>query len=194
MKECLCYALAFSVLFAGCAGREANPIPAYLPGDNERSCEVLVAEIAQLQADMQRLLPKTNKGVSNTLWATAGVFLIVPFFFMDLKDAEKIEFEAMRTRHNRLLLICADKSCNMTGVTAERIPSAKEAKEMAKKTKKSKSAETVVTENNHLKICANCEGTIGKLEKSYVFEQQTVCANCYNKLKEQEQKELLSKN
>ena len=136
MKKPMCLFLACSVFFAGCAGREANPIPAYLPGDNERSCEVLVAEIAQLQADMQRLLPKTNKGVTNTLWATAGVFLIVPFFFMDLKDAEKIEFDAMRTRHNRLLLICADKGCDMTGVRAERIPSAKEVKEMAKKAKK----------------------------------------------------------
>jgi hypothetical protein len=136
MKKTICLLLACSVFFAGCAGREANPIPAYLPGDNERSCNVLVAEIAQLQADMQRLLPKTNKGVTNTLWATAGVFLIVPFFFMDLKDAEKIEFDAMRTRHNRLLLICADKGCDMTGVRAERVPSAKEAKEMPKKAKK----------------------------------------------------------
>ena len=128
MKKSICLLLACSVLFSGCAGREANPIPAYLPGDNERSCEVLVAEIAQLQADMQRLLPKTNKGVSNTLWATAGVFLIVPFFFMDLKGAEKIEFDAMRTRHNRLLLICADKGCDMTGVRTERIPSSEESK------------------------------------------------------------------
>ncbi len=136
MKNPTCLVLAFAVFFAGCAGREANPIPAYLPGDNERSCGVLVAEIAQLQADMQRLLPKTNKGVTNALWATAGVFLIVPFFFIDIKDAEKIEFDAMRVRHNRLLLICADKGCNMTGVRAERIPSAKEAKKMAKKAKK----------------------------------------------------------
>ena len=136
MKKSICLLLACSVFFAGCAGREANPIPVYLPGDNERSCNVLVAEIAQLQADMQRLLPKTNKGVSNTLWATAGVFLIVPFFFMDLKDAEKIEFDALRARHNRLLLICADKGCDMTGVRAERILSVKEAKEMKKKAEK----------------------------------------------------------
>ncbi len=128
MKKVISLTLVVSIFFVGCAGREANPIPAYLPGDNERSCEVLVAEIAQLQADMQRILPKTNKGVTNTLWATAGVFLIVPFFFMDLKGAEKIEFDAMRTRHNRLLLICADKGCDMTGVRAEKIVSVEESK------------------------------------------------------------------
>jgi hypothetical protein len=47
---------------------------------------------------------------------------------MDLKGAEKIEFEAMRARHNRLLLICAEKGCDMTGVRADRIPSVEERK------------------------------------------------------------------
>jgi len=136
MKEVISSLLAFAVLFAGCAGRTANPIPAYLPGDDTRSCEALKAEIAQLQADMNRLLPKTSKGVTNALWATAGVFLIVPFFFMDLKGAEKIEFEAMRTRHNRLLIIAADRGCDMTGVRAERILSIKERKAELKKLKK----------------------------------------------------------
>lgn len=130
MKKPVCLLLSVLIFLAGCAGREANPIPAYLPGDNERSCEVLVAEIAQLQADMQRLLPKTDKGLTNVLWAATGVFTLgIGFFFMDFKDAEKIEFDAMRVRHNRLLLICADKGCSMTGVRAERIPSVKEATE-----------------------------------------------------------------
>ena len=129
MRKLICLLLSVLIFLTGCAGRMANPIPAYLPGDNERSCEMLVAEIAVLKADMQRLLPKTDKGVTNALWATAGVFLIVPFFFMDLKEAEKIEFEAMRARHNRLLLICADKGCDMTGVRADKIPSVEERKQ-----------------------------------------------------------------
>jgi len=133
MKNALTVLLIMTVFFAGCAGREANPIAIYLPGDENRSCEGLKAEVAQLQADMQRLLPKTNKGVTNTLWATAGVFFIVPFFFMDLKDAEKIEFDAMRRRHNRLLIYAAEKNCDMSGVTAERIPSIEERKAATKK-------------------------------------------------------------
>ena len=182
--------LTCTILLAGCAGREANPIPAYLPGDNTRSCEVLTAEIAQLQSDMQRILPKTNKGVSNTLWATAGVFLIVPFFFMDLKDAEKIEFDAMRTRHNRLLLICADRGCDMTGVRAERVSSVEEAKEMAKRAKKNKSATATndgISNFEPIKTCVNCGHDIGRLEKSYVFEDNIVCVKCHTKLEQQEQ-------
>ena len=133
MKRSLCLLLSTLIFLAGCAGREANPIAIYLPGDENRSCEGLKAEVAQLQVDMQRLLPKTNKGVTNTLWATAGVFFIVPFFFMDLKDAEKIEFDAMRRRHNRLLIYAAEKNCDMSGVTAEKIPSTEERKAAAKK-------------------------------------------------------------
>ncbi len=36
-----------------------------------------------------------------------------------------------------------------------------------------------------LKKCANCGRTIGKLEKSYVFEGQTVCGQCHQRLESQ---------
>ena len=48
---------------------------------------------------------------------------------------EKIEFEAMRQRHNRLLILAADKNCNMSGVTTERIPSIEERKSAAEEVK-----------------------------------------------------------
>ena len=142
MKKSLCLLLSALIFLAGCAGREANPIAIYLPGDENRSCTGLKAEIAQLQVDMQRLLPKTDKGVSNALWATAGVFLIVPFFFIDLKDAEKIEFDAMLRRHNRLLIYAAERHCDMAGITTERIPSVEERKAEAKKTDSKKKTQS----------------------------------------------------
>lgn len=133
MKNVVCLMLIYAVMTAGCAGREANPIAIYLPGDENRSCMALQAEVAQLQADMQRLLPKTNKGLTNALWATAGVLSLgIGFFFMDFKDAERIEFEAMRTRHNRLLIYAAEKNCDFGGIRMERIPSAEERKQDAK--------------------------------------------------------------
>jgi hypothetical protein len=135
IKKTICSILAFAIFFAGCAGRKANPIPFYIPGDENRSCAALKAELTQLQEDMTHLLPKTNKFGTNALWASAGVLLIVPFFFMDLKDAEKTEFEAMRKRHNHLLTYTAEKNCDMSGIRAERIPSLEEQKEKAKEAK-----------------------------------------------------------
>ncbi len=121
-KNALTVLLIMAVFFAGCAGRTANPVAVYLPGDENRSCTALKAEAAQLQVDMQRLLPKTDKGLTNALWAAGGVFFIVPFFFMDFKDAEKIEFDALRQRHTRLLVYAAERGCDFGEVKAERIP------------------------------------------------------------------------
>ena len=122
-----------SLLFSGCAGRTANPIPAYLPGDENRSCTALQAEMAQLQADMNRILPHTDKLGYNAVCATTGVFFIVPFFFMDFKNADRIEWEALRTRYNRLLIYAAEKNCDFGGKgLPDKILSPEEAKELAK--------------------------------------------------------------
>lgn len=37
-----------------------------------------------------------------------------------------------------------------------------------------------------LKECANCGATIGKLEKSYLFEDHVVCYKCHQRLKNHE--------
>ena len=133
MKKTILNIFVTTIIFiASCAGRQANPIPVYMPGDENRSCGGLKAEVAQLQVDMARILPKTDKGLTNALWAVGGVVAIVPFFFIDLKDAEKIEFEAMRQRHNRLLVYAAEKDCDMMGIRAEKIGTAKEERKKAK--------------------------------------------------------------
>jgi len=138
MKKLLCLLLSISVFYAGCAGRQSNPIPAYLPGDENRSCQALQAEIAQLDADMQRILPETNKFGYNALCVAGGILVIVPFFFMDLKDADKTEWEAMRVRHNRLLVYAAEKNCDFGGKTPDRLLSIEEVKKLTEEAKTSK--------------------------------------------------------
>jgi len=138
MKKPICFALSISIFLSGCAGRTANPVPAYLPGDENRSCEAYQAEIALLDADMQRIMPDTNKFGYNTVCAAAGVFTLgIGFVFMDLKDAEKTEWEAMRVRRNRLLVYAAEKGCDFGGKgLPDKILSLKEAKELVKKLEK----------------------------------------------------------
>lgn len=133
MRDVGIFLLACVMLITGCAGRQANPVPTYLPGDSERSCEGLKVEMSQLDADMRAMLPKTDKTGSNVLLGAAGVFLIVPWFFMDFKGAEKIEYDAMRNRYNHLLVIASEKGCDVKG--AQRIPSTEEIKKMSKEEK-----------------------------------------------------------
>lgn len=143
IKSSICVVMSCVFVFAGCGGRTANPMLVYLPGDESRSCTGYMAEISQLEADMNRILPKTNKAGYNTLMGVAGVLVIVPFFFMDFKNADKIEWEAMRARRNRLLIYAAEKGCDFgPGGRPAPIPSIKEAKKMQKeqaKAAKSKS-------------------------------------------------------
>ncbi len=134
MKETLCLLLVISVFMSGCGGREANPVLIYRPGDEKRGCISLKAEMAQLEADMQRILPKTDKSGTNILCGIAGAFVIVPWFFMDFKGADKIEFDAMRNRFNYLLTIAAEKECEIADTEA--IPSDKELKKRIEEEKK----------------------------------------------------------
>ncbi len=117
-KNALCVMLANMFLFIGCAGRDGNPIPAYRPGDEKRNCISLQTEMAQLDADIQRLVPKANKGPYNTIMFIGGLFVIVPFFFMDVKNGEKVELQACRQRYNSLALFAAQNGCVVADMAA----------------------------------------------------------------------------
>jgi len=175
MKNVACYVLAVLLFIVGCGGRQANPIPIYRPGAEQSACPGLKAEMAQLESDMQRILPKTDKSGTNILCGVAGAFVIVPWFFMDFKGADKIEFDAMRNRYNYLISLAAERKCNMVGVkpimTDEEIKS-----QMAE----GKTPEDVA--KSQFNKCGNCNGVIGKLEKPKTFEKHVVCGLCYEKL------------
>src|SRR5687767_11047388 len=90
---------------AGCAGRQAQIVHIYQQGDEQRSCEGIEAELQETQDEIVRLIPQADKTARNWILGTAGWFLIVPFFFMDLSKAEQQEINAFRHRYNYLLNI-----------------------------------------------------------------------------------------
>ena len=106
--------LGSMAITGGCAGRTPNPVPAYQYGDEKKSCERLAAEISQTEADIAAKLPKSDKTGSNVALGVAGAFLLVPWFFMDFSEADKVEVEALRRRYNNLVNISADKECALS--------------------------------------------------------------------------------
>lgn len=127
---------AISFFSISCAGREPNPISCYMPGDENLGCEAIKEEIEQLQSEMLKLLPKTDKTFTNALWYAGGQIAIVPLFFIDMKDAERIEYEAFRRRHNRLLIMANKKNCDMGEIKAEPIPTLEQRKVIKEEEKK----------------------------------------------------------
>ena len=96
---------ATSIVGNGCAGREPNPVAVSLPDDKTFSCEALLMQKQQALDEMKVLEPKCNKFVTNTLW-----FVVLPFL-MDVKDAEKIEYNALKRRADYLTTLMVDKGC-----------------------------------------------------------------------------------
>lgn len=103
--------LAAAIALSACAGRPANPIATVQIGDERRSCEALIAEMSQIDADIARKLPDTQKTGKNVALGVTGLLFIVPWFFMDFSESEQIEIEALRNRYTRLNAIAADKGC-----------------------------------------------------------------------------------
>jgi hypothetical protein len=95
----------FVVLFfiQGCAGRAARPVKVTQSGDVKKSCEVLKIEMRKYRRNIQKRIPPIKAAdKKRTLLMLSGGLLIVPWFFLDLSDADKIEANAVRARHNYL--------------------------------------------------------------------------------------------
>ena len=102
-----------ALIVVGCAGRPANPVMVYQPDDKMRSCDALERELELIEEDIAQLLPKTDKADKNTQLGVAGIFLLVPFFFMDLSKSEQVEANALTKRYNYLLVIGEENSCGL---------------------------------------------------------------------------------
>lgn len=119
MKRICAVTIITAVILNGCAGRAANPVLVDQVGDNQKSCETLQTEMASIQSQIQKLIPESDKTSKNVGLGVAGFFLIVPWFFMDLTDAEKAEINAYNMRYNKLTSIATQKKCEFLQVTPD---------------------------------------------------------------------------
>lgn len=117
-KRALAYALIVSLLL-GCAGRSARPVAQDQVGDGQRSCAAIELEMGQIQSEIQKLTPESDKTGKNVGLGIAGAFLIIPWFFMDLSDAEKAEIAAYQQRYNKLQVLATQKKCAFLQVTPD---------------------------------------------------------------------------
>ena len=103
--------LVLIALVSACAGRPANPVMVDQVGDPKRNCASIETEMRFVEKEITRLIPETDKTNKNVGLGIAGAIFIVPLFFMDLSESEKIEVNALRQRYNRLNILATDKQC-----------------------------------------------------------------------------------
>jgi len=65
-----------------------------------------------IKDQMRALMPKTDKADKNTRLCVAGIFLLVPLFFMALGKAGQIEVNALTKRQDHRLGIGEETHCN----------------------------------------------------------------------------------
>lgn len=125
MKKRICAGVAFMFFASGCAGSGPNPVARYSPEDEKRNCASLKAELKANEKEVaKKTAEQTNKTNQNLILGASGVFLIAPWFFMDLKGKEAGEIEALERRNAALRRIAAAKGCNapLPIVTHQRKP------------------------------------------------------------------------
>ena len=108
------FVLIVVVLFfvQGCAGRAPHPIKVAQSGDTKKACKSLRKETKQIRQNIKKMIPAVKKAdKKRTLLMLSGGLLIVPWFFLDLSDADKIETNAKRVRHNYLVDVAKKRNC-----------------------------------------------------------------------------------
>ena len=66
----------------------------------------------QQEGNRPKNAERTEKTLQNLGLGAAGVFLVVPWFFMDIKGKEAVETEALERRNAALRRIAFEKGCN----------------------------------------------------------------------------------
>ena len=110
------FVLIVIVLFfvQGCAGRAAHPVQVAQSGDNKKTCKSLHKETKKIRQKVKKMIPAVKKAdKKRTLLMLSGGLLIVPWFFLDLSDADKIEANAQRARHNYLVDRGVKRNCRL---------------------------------------------------------------------------------
>ena len=116
-KKLLAILLIASIISAGCASSVANPVPVAQVGDETKSCDAITNEMQKMITAQEIADGDRNSQIgSNAALAITGIFLIVPWFFMDLGGAASAEQKAAKARYERLQQMQIDKKCPATPV------------------------------------------------------------------------------
>lgn len=103
--------LILCVAISACTTKRADPIPLYQPGDSTLDCHVLHDEIVRNQDGIMKFVPKTERMLTNTAFIASSAVLLVPIFFTDFSESQRITAQALQQRNNWLRTLGRRKHC-----------------------------------------------------------------------------------
>ncbi len=112
----------FTLSLAGCGGHHANTVDRYMPGDEDKSCSTLLAEISAIDNE---IAAKDSKRKERDFWNV--IEFIVPFFFMDTQGSYEVEMDALKARQKMLKIYFAEKDCSVIDVKGTQLTGKAEA-------------------------------------------------------------------
>ena len=107
-------ALFFVCIFfaCSCGGRAANPVSVKRDQDSELTCMKIEYEIYQIRNDITELYSQAAKSrKKKRALSMLTIFTPLAYVFSDLRKAEKIEINALKKRHNHIVMIAKKKGC-----------------------------------------------------------------------------------
>ena len=119
--------LASLIFLAACGGREPDPVRVVRNEDAKRNCAYLVNEVEVIEMKVHKLLPNTDKTMENLIYGVGGFYaFFIPWILVDFKNAEAVEYRALRARHAHLVEIAKSKNCEFKPLDLPNLEDVKE--------------------------------------------------------------------
>jgi hypothetical protein len=100
------------MFICSCGGRLANPVSVQRPQDAQITCPQIDGEINQIRYDISELYSQaTTSRKRNVIFNLLSSFFPPAYVLSDVHQAEKVEINAFRKRHNYLVMLATDKGC-----------------------------------------------------------------------------------
>lgn len=119
-KVTIILTIFLTLFLVSCRSTTPMPIQVSQPGDPYMSCDSIVFEMEEMANKVkEKDGDHTGQVASNAALGVAGVFLIVPWFFIDTSDAHTVEAKAAKERFQKLQRMYKDKGCEKVNLDPE---------------------------------------------------------------------------
>lgn len=104
--------MVLTAFLSACMQTKPNPIPLSQSGDETKSCSTILHEMQEAQKVKQAARKDRNTQIgTNAALGVTGIFLLVPWFFIDTSNAHTVDMNAAESRFNRLYAMGIEKKC-----------------------------------------------------------------------------------